>query len=489
MLSRTHDYLEGLVHQLRGLDNETEWVEFKVNNDNPNTIGRSISALSNGAALNEKASAYMVWGVEDSAHDVVGTRFAPFAARRGNESLEVWLTQRLNPRIDFRFYEVTLNGARVVVLEIEPASRQPVAFGGDEFIRIGDSTRRLRDVPNKEGALWRIFDRTSFEDGVASEWMNDEDVLSTLDYPSYFNLIERPLPDGRARILDALQMDRLILSSDAGGWSITNLGAVLLAKNLKDFSRLGRKTVRIVQYRGSGRLETFREREIANGYAAGFEGIIEHIMTLTPANEVIQRSLRREIPMFPELAIRELIANMLIHQDFSITGAGPMVEIFDDRIEITNPGAPLVETERFVDASPESRNEALASLMRRFGICEERGTGIDKVIAQVEAFQLPAPLFEAPITRSTRVTLFAHRRLSEMDRPERVRACYQHACLRYVSNQPMNNASIRARFGIATKNAARASRILREARDARVIVLRNAESGPRNRTYLPFWAV
>ena len=65
----------------------TGWVEFQVNNANPDTIGRSISALSNGAALNEKASAYMVWGVEDSTHDVVGTRFAPSAARRGNESL------------------------------------------------------------------------------------------------------------------------------------------------------------------------------------------------------------------------------------------------------------------------------------------------------------------------------------------------------------------------------------------------------------------
>ena len=100
--------------------------------------------------------------------------------------------------------------------------------------------------------------------------------------------------------------------------------------------------------------------------------------------------------MFPELAVRELVANALIHQDFFVTGAGPMVEIFDDRIEITNPGEPLVDTQRFVDTPPRSRNEALASLMRRFRICEERGSGIDKVVLQVELFQLPAPLFETP---------------------------------------------------------------------------------------------
>ena len=132
------------------------------------------------------------------------------------------------------------------------------------------------------------------------------------------------------------------------------------------------------------------------GYAVGFQRMIDYIMALVPTNEVIEQSLRKTVPMFPELAVRELVANALIHQDFLLTGAGPMVEIFDDRIEITNPGRPLVETERFVDTPPRSRNETLASLMRRFGICEERGSGIDKVVWEVEFFQLPAPLFEAP---------------------------------------------------------------------------------------------
>ncbi|MDC4222968.1 MAG: hypothetical protein MPW15_01640 [Candidatus Manganitrophus sp.] len=94
------------------------------------------------------------------------------------------------------------------------------------------------------------------------------------------------------------------------------------------------------------------------------------------------------------MAVRELVANALIHQDFFVTGAGPTVEIFDDRIEITNPGEPLVEPQRFVDTPPRSRNEALASLMRRFRICEERGSGIDKVVFQIEFYQFPAPIFE-----------------------------------------------------------------------------------------------
>jgi len=206
-----------------------------------------------------------------------------------------------------------------------------------------------------------------------------------------------------------------------------------------------------------------------------------------PSNEVVEQALRKTVPMFPEVAVRELVANALIHQDFLVSGAGPMVEIFPNRIEITNPGEPLVDIQRLLDLPPRSRNESLASLMRRFGICEERGSGIDKVLYEVEFFQLPAPLFEAP-GPSTRAVLFAHKKLSAMSDEDRIRACYLHACLRHVTKKPTNNASVRERFGIASKNSAIASRILGEAVDAGLIVVANPESGKKNRTYLPFWA-
>jgi predicted HTH transcriptional regulator len=206
-----------------------------------------------------------------------------------------------------------------------------------------------------------------------------------------------------------------------------------------------------------------------------------------PANEVIEQALRKSVPMFPELAVRELVANALIHQDLFVTGAGPMVEIFEDRIEITNPGEPLVDTERFVDTPPRSRNEALASLMRRVRICEERGSGIDKVLSQVEWFQLPAPLFEKP-DGFTRVVLFAHKPLAAMDRAERVRACYLHACLRYVGREYLTNASLRKRFGIDTRNSAIASRIIKEGIEGGVIVADDPGAAPKLMRYLPAWA-
>jgi len=185
--------------------------------------------------------------------------------------------------------------------------------------------------------------------------------------------------------------------------------------------------------------------------------------------------------------VRELVANALIHQDFFVTGAGPMVEIFNDRIEITNPGAPLVDTQRFVDTPPKSRNEALASLMRRIGICEERGSGVDKVVHQTELYQLPAPLFEAA-GDNTRAVLFAHRPLTRMDKADRVRACYLHACLRYVNREYVTNTSIRERFGIEAQNIAAASRLIREAVETGLLVPYDAEAAPKLRRYMPWWA-
>lgn len=155
--------------------------------------------------------------------------------------------------------------------------------------------------------------------------------------------------------------------------------------------------------------------------------------------------------MYPELAVRELVANALLHQDFLLSGSGPTVEIFDNRIEITNPGKPLIDPLRSVDSPPLSRNEKLGRVMRRAGICEERGSGWDKIGLEIEFHQLPALLVEVT-QEHTRVTLYSHRNLRDMDRGDRVRAVYLHAGLRFVSAQKMTNTSVRDRFGISSQS-------------------------------------
>ncbi|MDE2506288.1 MAG: transcriptional regulator, partial [Planctomycetota bacterium] len=197
--------------------------------------------------------------------------------------------------------------------------------------------------------------------------------------------------------------------------------------------------------------------------------------------------LRKNVPMYPEPAVRELIPNALIHQDFSITGTGPMIEIFADRLEVTNPGLPLVRTERFLDTPPRSRNETLASFMRRVGICEERGSGVDKVVAQTELYQLPAPIFEI-VEGSTRAVLFAHKPLKDMDRADRSRAWYLHACLRYVERNPMTNSSVRERLGISEPNKSMASRIIADTVRDGFIKPEDPHQGKKYAKYVPFWA-
>jgi predicted HTH transcriptional regulator len=487
VISRSPEFLSGLVQELRNLDSETEWVEFKQDNADPKMIGERISALSNSAALVGKVNAYMVWGIHDRTHEIIGTDFHPSTNKVGNEQLENWLLQLLSPKINFRFYVVRIDVRTLVILEIAAANRTPVQFQGTEYIRIGSYQKKLKDYPEKERELWRIFDTTPFEREIAAENISSEEVTQLLDFPSFFDLLNLPLPESRSVILESLESEDLIRKTEANRWNITNLGAVLFAKRLDDFHKLRRKAMRVILYRGDSRIETIREQPGTKGYASSFEGLVGFVLGLLPENEVMGQALRTKLPMFPELAVRELIANALIHQDFHITGTGPMVEIFKNRLEITNPGLPLVKTDRFLDSPPQSRNEALASFMRRIGVCEERGSGIDKVVNESEVYQLPAPLIETT-EHHTRVVLFAHRAFSEMDKSDRTRACYLHACLRYVQRDFMTNSTLRERFKIKESNSSMVSRIIKDTLNAGLIRHFDDSVGTRAMKYVPAWA-
>ncbi len=262
---------------------------------------------------------------------------------------------------------------------------------------------------------------------------------------------------------------------------------MLFAKDLTKFPTLWRKAIRVIVYKEKNRIHTEREQAGGKGYAIGFEGLLDWVNSQLPANEEIGKAFREEVRMYPEIAIRELAANMLIHQDFRIGGSGPIIEIFSDRIEFTNPGIPLITTDRFIDEY-QSRNEDLASFMRRINICEEKGSGIDKVIFQAEFYQLPAPDFQTS-EKHTKTILFSKQNLNDMDKNDKVRACYQHCCLGYVSNDTMTNQSLRKRFNIDDKNSATASRIIKDTLESKLIRDNDPKSKSRKfKKYIPFWA-
>ncbi len=476
-----------LIDDLRKLPAETAWVEFKENNSDAEMIGRLISALANAARLADQHFAYIVWGIRDGDHVVTGTDFEPTREKHKKQPLELWLTQYLQPRINFSFKPLDYQGERLILLEIPAAETRPVEFDRTAHIRIGSTTHRLSDHPERLRALWAKLQPYAWETGIAAQFLSGDDVLARLDHTPYFNLTGQPLPDNRQGIFEKLTADRLINQDVGGHWNITNLGAILFAKNLNDFSpSIARKAVRFVAYDGTNRAATVTHRqEITAGYASGFEKLVTYIDNLLPHNEYIGTIFREERSLYPAIAIRELFANALIHQDMTITGTGPLIEMFKDRLEITNPGQPLVNPERFLDSPPRSRNEALASLMRRMRLCEEQGTGIDKVIVAIEMHQLPPPDFRAE-GDAVRVVMFAPRSFADMTPEERVRACYQHAALKYVSGERMKNATLCERFGIDPKNRAQASVVIRQAVAANLI--RPADPGRPKAGYLPAWA-
>lgn len=177
-MTYSQEYLSGLLNELRALPKETEWVEFKHNNADPQEIGEYISALSNSAALVGKASAYLIWGIEDGTHEILGTSFIPGLAKVGNEELENWLLRLLSPKINFYFHELETDKGKVVILEIDRASRHPVQFQGKEYIRVGSYKKSLKDFPEKERELWRIFDAKPFEELFTMEKAAADVVLS-----------------------------------------------------------------------------------------------------------------------------------------------------------------------------------------------------------------------------------------------------------------------------------------------------------------------
>ena len=478
--------LHKLLDRLIKLPKECEWVEFKMNFKSEDDIGKYVSALSNGACLQNEPFGYLVYGISDITLKVEGTSFRPTMKKVGNDELEHWVLQRISPRVEVSIYEIIYQEKLISIFKIEATIGQPVCFNHIDYVRVGSITRTLKDFPAKEKKIWTKSNRQIFEKLISLEVDTTEEIVKLLDTQSYFDLVDLPYPTNRDSVIEKFVSEKLILLKN-GTYSITNLGALLFAKNLNDFDKLKRKAVRVIQYQGKNKITTIKDQFGTKGYAPGFQGLIKYINDILPSNEVIGQALRETVLMYPEIAIRELVANALIHQDFSETGTGPMIEIYSDRIEISNPGLPLITPDRFIDEY-QSRNEDLASIMRRFRMCEEKGSGIDKVILNIELFQLP-PLEVQIQEKHTKVVLYAYQKFSDMDKKDRIRACYQHCVLKYITNDKMSNQSLRERFNIAPENAAMVSRIIKETFEAKYIKEEDVDNKSKKYAkYIPHWA-
>ena len=479
--------LINLINELRRLPAETEWCEFKLNHETPERIGEYISALANSACLHQINEAYLVFGIENGTHIVKGTKFEPRTTKgKGAEDLEPWLHRNLKPGVEFKIQEIVHPDGRIIIFFIHPAFSGPVKFLEKAWIRIGSSKKPLAEFPEKEAIIWDR--RTSFEEKLAKENITESEVINLLDFDQYFRLTGESRPKNQSGVIEKLVQEEFLIKK-RGKLNISNLGAILLAQNLNDFPKLKNKAIRTITYKGINRLDAIKDVTSTRGYAVGFESVISYIQSQIPEPETIEGGLRTVKSVYPPKSIREFVANALVHQDFLVAGSTPLIEIFENRIEISNPGRALIPTDRFIDHPPKSRNEKLSDTLRRMKICEKRGSGVDRAIFAIELSQLPAPNIENQENDGVRVTLYAQKPLSKLTQEEQCRACYFHSCIQHVIEQDgLTNASLCKRFGIEEQNKAIASRIIKKTLAKRWIKPFDPENrSNRYAKYVPYW--
>ena len=249
-------------------------------------------------------------------------------------------------RVDIE--EVAHPDGRVLVFHV-PARPRGTAYQlkGAYWMRSGEEL-----VPMSEDRLRGIFaeGQPDWLAENASEASDGDAVVRLLDTQRYFDLLKLPYPTERKSVLDHFLAEKLICPTESG-WAVTNLGAILFAKKLENFGSLARKAPRVIVYEGNSKLTTKQDRPGSMGYAIGFKGLINVIDALLPSNEVIEQAIRSVVKMFPQIAVRELVANALIHQDFNESGTSVMIEIYSDRMEISNPGKPFWASPRSAGAA------------------------------------------------------------------------------------------------------------------------------------------
>lgn len=452
---------------------EEQCIFFNDSNLDFDDFGKYISALSNLTIYKTKAYAYALWGVDCDARKIVGTSFIP-------PDTEL-LSSLLSANSSFTIFK----GEKFIVLEVQCAINTTVQFKGDEYIIQNGNLVRLSSYPEIEKRIWKnLNDQESFESQPAMENVSAELLERYLDCKKLFEMLDMPYPRNSMSVINLLMDLRFVSEQNTGKYTINNLGALLLAKRLSSFQTVQFKAVRVLKYSGLDITQPAHEQIGDKGYIVGFEGLIGYIMAALPSHEVMEGSLRKQASDYPILSIRELVANALIHQDLKINGC-PIVSIFPDHIEITNPGTPLISHDRFIDTPPCSRNEALAAAMHKVGICEERGSGYDKVIAHIEEYNLPAP----QITESdlhTKVTLYAKKIFDSLTKEEKMLACYNHTCLNYVNGRKTNNTSLRKRFQLTENERYKVSRVFTDTAHGELIKSKDG-TGTKNSEYLPYW--
>lgn len=377
----------------------------------------------------------------------------------------------------------------LLVLYVPEATQKPVHLRGKSlehsYIRSGGQTRKMDEAEIRRAML---SSRPLRFEELPLTTSDPEAILKTFDISPVCQRLGKPMPEAPEKQLE-MMTDVGFAVRGAQGPIPTFLGVLIAAREFKAIPGCERFGIQVTQYRGTSKLSAQKEMIFTEGFVHSFDRMIGEIVGLLPHSEVVERATRKTVPIYPEVALRELIVNSVVHRDYSRTDSRVQVELYDDRIEITNPGAllPEMEVNRLIDQQPRARNEVLASIMRQLGFCEERGSGIDRVALELELYGLPAVEF-IDYPDSFRAILYAPKPFRQMSQAERIRTAYQHTCLHHVMRKDVTNASLRERLKLRPEQSQLASKLIRQTIQANLIKVANPGASPRYIRYVPYWA-
>lgn len=459
--------------------NELDWKTQL--SDNSERIAEHLSAFAN-----HNDGGFLVFGVsEDGTLKELDKPEADGIIKKiGNIS-----SNKLTPSFSVEHGIELFRDVNLLFIYIPEYQSKPVCVRGKDLYNCYErSAGQTRKMSSKTVQLHLANSNgISFEERDAIKVQSFSEIAKYIDIDSYYRVTDRNKPNSSDTIIEHLIASNCV-RLDVRHYVITNLGAILFANNMQDFPHLEKKTVRLIHYASTNNREAIEDIRGTRGYAVGFDNLVENIINKLPYKEVIKDIKRVNIPAYPKVSIREFLANALVHQDFMVVGREIIVEIYKDRLTITNPGTPLNDVNRLIDMPPNSRNERLAQAMYELKMCERRGSGVDRAIHEIENMYLPPVNIEKG-EDYTRVTMYSPKKLEDMTREETIRACYQHACMLHQDNETLTGERLCKRFNVGNDRLKEIEGIIKDTFDNKLLVLAHSVSIDNEpMAYVPYYA-
>ncbi|MBM4344534.1 MAG: putative DNA binding domain-containing protein [Deltaproteobacteria bacterium] len=319
-VARALQVLEDSVRQLHSEPNELDWKSAV--SPNKERLVEHLSAFGN-----LPGGGFIVLGIDNATRQPRGV---------SQQEVDAAVTQfgnlgrdGLEPPVRIDHAVVEWRDANVLIVHIFEQATKPVHRRGQSiehaWIRSGGATRKASR--QEVGGMMLNSRPPRWEELRASVLLATDEILAKLNVAAICAKLERPTPDSPSETLRWLTAEKMVEFDGDRGF-VTNFGAIAAANDLQAFNSLARKRIRVVRYDGPNKAKPIDEIMGSLGYAVGFEGLVARLKRVLPHSEVIREALRAQVAVYPEIALRELAANALIHQDFTITGAGPMIEIY-----------------------------------------------------------------------------------------------------------------------------------------------------------------